>query len=326
MIHRREFIRRAGTAALALATGNLGRSDAAQISYSEFPGAVILSTWDFGREANKAAWEVLEKGGLPLDAVEEGIKVIEADPENHSVGVGGYPDRDGMVTLDASIMDHQYHVGSVTFLQHILHPISVARKVMEKTPHVMLSGEGALRFALEQGFSKQELLTEDAREAWEEWKKNSLYKPVINFENHDTIGLLVMDQTGRLSGGCSTSGLAYKMHGRVGDSPITGAGLYVDGQVGAAVATGLGELVMRSVGSFLTVELMRQGMHPREACRQTINRIVERFPEVNENQVAIIALRKDGETGGYAIHPGFTYASCRSGIHEIIVAQSFYIP
>lgn len=284
---------------------------------------VVISTWNFGIKANAEAWEYLIAGARAVEAVEQGIRVIEADPDNLSVGIGGLPDRDGYVTLDACIMDENGRAGSVTFLQEIMHPISVARMVMEKTPHVMLSGSGALQFALENGFTRQNLLTDKAKKAWEEWKKTSHYQPVINFENHDTVGLLALDQAGNLSGGCSTSGLAYKMHGRVGDSPIIGAGLYVDNEVGAAVATGLGELVMRTLSAFLAVEFMRNGATPGVACEKAIRRIAMKNPEYKDNQVGLIALDKSGGTGAFAIQPGFTYSLYSKSVNEAQISPSY---
>ncbi len=284
---------------------------------------IVISTWDFGITANKAAWKCLNDGKRALDAVEQGIMVIEADPDNLSVGIGGLPDRDGFVTLDACIMDENGRAGSVTFLEDIDHPISVARLVMEKTPHVMLSGDGALQFALENGFKRQKILTDKARKAWEEWKIKSQYKPVINIENHDTIGLLALDQNGDLSGGCSTSGLAFKMHGRVGDSPITGAGLFVDNQVGAAVATGLGELVMRNLSTFLVVELMRNGLTPQEACKEAILRIVSKNPDYKDYQVGLLALSKSGEIGAFSLQKGFRYAVHDQNLNEMVDVSSY---
>jgi len=269
---------------------------------------LVLSTWNHGILANEAAWTILKKGGYALDAVEAGVKVVEADPESMSVGYGGLPDRDGHVTLDACIMNEKGDAGSVSFLEHIQHPISVARKVMEETPHVMLSGKGALQFALEQGFEKKNLLTDKAKEAWENWKKESQYKPIINVENHDTIGMLALDKQGRISGSCTTSGLAFKMHGRVGDSPIIGAGLFVDGEVGGAVATGLGEMVLKTLGAFLIVELMRNGMSPQEACEAGIRRIIKQHPNRKDFQVGYLALNTQGEYGAYAVQKGFNFA------------------
>ena len=285
---------------------------------------IIISTWRHGLPANQVAGAILEKGGRSLDAVEAGVRVPEADPNIMTVGLGGYPDRDGYVTLDACIMDEKGNAGSVTFLQDIVHPVSVARKVMEDTPHVMLSGEGALQFALEKGFKKQNLLTDKAREAWEEWKKKSKYDPVINIENHDTISMLAIDAHGDLSGACTTSGAAFKMHGRVGDSPIIGAGLFCDNEVGGAASTGMGELVMKTVGSFLVVELMRNGMSPQQACEAAVHRIAEKIPGYEKFQIGYIAINKAGETGAYCIHPGFNYALWQEGQNTLTDARSLF--
>lgn len=284
---------------------------------------VVISTWGFGIQANAEAWKVLSPGGHSLDAVEAAARIIEADPENQSVGVGGLPDRDGRVTLDASVMTGDGRAGSVASLEYIVHPVSVARKVMENTPHVLLAGEGALQFALEQGFTKSELLTEASREAWLEWKKESKYKPVINIENHDTVGILALDAIGQMAGACSTSGLAYKMHGRVGDSPIIGAGLYVDNEAGAAVATGLGEYVLKTLASFLTVEIMRKGGSPSAACFEAISRIIKKYPEYHDFQVAIIAMDRSGNTGSFALHKGFSYAFTNAEENKLIESEYY---
>ena len=283
--------------------------------------AKIISTWNHGVPANNEAWRILENGGTSLDAVEGGVMVVEADPESMSVGYGGLPDRDGNVTLDACIMDHEGNAGAVCFLQHIKHPIAVARKVMEKTPHVMLAGDGALKFALEQGFPKEDLLTDAARKAWEEWMVKAEYKPTANWENHDTIGMIAIDKNGNLSGSCTTSGMAYKINGRVGDSPIIGAGLYVDNEVGAAVATGNGELMMKTLGSFLIVELMRQGMNPSEACIAAMDRIAKKY-EIKDMQVGYLAMDISGTVGAYALHPGFNYAETIKGETKLIDSPS----
>lgn len=270
---------------------------------------VVISTWEHGRAANTAAWSILSAGGNALEAVEAGVRVTEANPKGRTVGIGGRPDRDGIVTLDASIMNHLGNCGSVAALQDILHPITVARMVMEKTPHVMLVGEGARQFAVDQGLPTTNLLTEESKREWEEWlSENPDYRPPINVENHDTIGLLALDQQGNLAGACTTSGAAYKYHGRVGDSPIIGAGLYVDNEVGAATATGWGEAVIRACGSFLVVELMRQGHSPTEACRLAVDRVISKNPDWQDIQVGFIALDKYGRTGGYCIQPNFNYA------------------
>lgn len=303
MTSRRKFIKIS-----ALGTSLLSSSQL----FAQHPEAnkpIVLSTWNFGLAANAAAWKILSAGGRALDAVEAGAKVPEADPSETSVGYGGLPDRDGHVTLDACIMDEHANCGSVAFLEHIVHPISVARAVMEKTPHVMLVGKGALQFALANGFKKKKLLTTSSEKAWKEWAKKSEYKPVVNIENHDTIGIISLDAHGNLSGACTTSGMAFKMHGRVGDSPIIGAGLYVDNEIGAATSTGVGEEVIRIVGCHLVVELMRQGNTPEDACRMAVERILKRSPEKAKNiQVGFLALNKNGEYGAYCLQKGFTYA------------------
>lgn len=285
---------------------------------------IVIATWNV-HAATQGAWDKLKEGGSALDAVEAGCRVEEANPEGQSVGIGGLPDRDGRVTLDACIMNSQGDYGAVVYLQDIKHPISVARKVMEETPHVILAGSGAKQFALSTGFKAENLLTEASRKAWEDWKKNAKYKPVINIENHDTIGMLVMDAKGDIAGGCTTSGLAYKMAGRVGDSPIIGSGLFVDNEIGAATATGLGEEVLKTVGSFLIVELMRNGMSPQAACEEAIKRIVEKNPNHKDFQVGYIAMNKKGETGAHSIHPGF-WETTFSGDKNVNTESSSYLP
>jgi isoaspartyl peptidase/L-asparaginase-like protein (Ntn-hydrolase superfamily) len=310
---RRFLIHSLALSATTMVNPFSSRKISASVSRPLYTGGIVISTWDFGLQANEQAWKILASDGRSIDAIEQGIRVVEADPHNHSVGLGGFPDRDGHVTLDACIMDEEGRAGSVAFLESIVHPVSVARLVMEKTPHVMLTGKGALQFALANGFQETNLLTDEARKEWELWKKSSKYQPVINIENHDTIGMLSMDVRGNLSGGCSTSGLAYKMHGRVGDSPI----------IGAAVTTGLGEMVMRSLSSFLVVELMRQGLGPQEACQEAISRIIHKNKEYSDNQVGIIALTKSGSIGAFAIQDGFTYAVTSPDRHEIIGSDYF---
>ncbi|MEJ1222715.1 isoaspartyl peptidase/L-asparaginase family protein [Sediminicola sp. 1XM1-17] len=268
---------------------------------------IAICTWNFANATAKA-WEVLSAGGNSLDAVEQGVMVEEADVNNQTVGKGGRPDRDGHVTLDACIMDKDGNCGAVIYLQNITHAVSVARRVMEETPHVMLAGKGAEQFAYEKGFKKEDLLTDKSKAEWTTWKKTSQYKPVINIENHDTIGMLAIDKNGEISGACTTSGMAYKYGGRVGDSPIIGAGLFVDNEVGGATATGVGEEVVRTVGSFLIVELMRQGKTPQEACEEGVKRIMDKNKDRRDFQIGFIAINKKGETGSYCIHPGFSYS------------------
>lgn len=295
---------------------------------------LVLSTWNEGLAANAGAWQVLARGGRALDAVETGVRVTE-DSINCCVGLGANPDREGIVTLDACIMDEFSNCGSVAFLERIKHPISVARRVMEKTPHVMLVGSGAQAFAVAEGFplEKQEL-SEDARKRYEKWLEKSEYKPVINVENnqsmpaafnHDTIGMIAMDTNGNLSGSCTTSGMAFKMRGRVGDSPIIGAGLFVDNEVGAAVATGQGEDVIRICGSHTVVELMRQGLSPELACRRAVERIMKIKKEnAKQIQVAFIAINKHGAYGAFALQRGFTFAVRTNSVNRLIPAKSWY--
>jgi len=317
---RRHFLQLGGSIASALSLPSIIRAS------PKASKPVVISTWDFGKGANVEAWKVLSANGRALDAVEKGVQVPEGDPKETSVGLGGLPDRDGRVTLDACIMDEFANIGSVACLEHIVHPISVARKVMEKTPHVMLVGDGALQFALANGFKKEKLLTPESEKAWKEWLKKAEYKPVANIENHDTIGMIALDMKQNLSGACTTSGMAYKMHGRVGDSPIIGAGLYVDNEVGAATSTGVGEEVIRIVGSHLVVELMRQGNSPQQACELAVKRVVKNQPEKSkEIQVGFLALNKNGEYGAYALQKGFTYAVYSLDVpNQVFQSKSYY--
>lgn len=315
MANRRTFIKWSALSAALLSTRN---SIAKKISLPTGGNKpVVISTWRHGLDANHAAWEILSAGGRALDAVEKGVMNTEDDLGNTSVGLGGLPDRDGHVTLDACIMDEKGNCGSVCFLDHIKHPISVARLVMEKTPHVMLAGEGARQFALENGFKLEKFeRTPGADAAWKEWLKKSEYKPVANFENHDTIGMIALDSAGNLSGSCTTSGMGFKMHGRVGDSPIIGAALFVDNEVGAACATGTGEEVIRICGSHTIVEMMRAGHSPEEACRIAVERISKSPKNVKEMQIGFLALNKHGEYGSYALAKGFNYAVCSDEINN----------
>lgn len=329
---RRKFIQNASLTSLGVVAGataiacnnNKNSTEASSnkmaVTLSSFP--VVLATWDVQSSTSKA-WEVIEKGGSALDAIEQGCMLEEANAEGQSVGLGGLPDRDGNVTLDACIMNKEGDYGAVVCMQNIVHPISVARKVMEDTPHVILAGKGAEQFAVSEGFQRENLLTEASRKAWEEWKKTSEYKPIINIENHDTIGMLAIDKNGDISGGCTTSGLAYKMAGRVGDSPIIGSGLFIDNEIGGATATGLGEEVLKTVGSFLIVELMRQGRSPQQACEEAIGRIVQKSPDFKDFQVGYIALNKKGEVGAYCIHEHFSYTVFQDGKNTNIKAD-FY--
>ncbi|NNJ89911.1 MAG: N(4)-(beta-N-acetylglucosaminyl)-L-asparaginase [Eudoraea sp.] len=327
-MERRKFLKNSGLGGAALLGGTLmGACNEQKKEMGALPpnvnkGPIVIATWDVPN-ATARAFEVLEGNGTSLDAVEQGVMIEEADVGNQSVGKGGRPDRDGNVTLDACIMDKDSRCGAVLCLQNIVHAVSVARKVMEETPHVILAGAGAKQFALEMGFPEEDLLTEKSREEWLEWKKTSQYNPVINIENHDTIGMLAIDANGDIAGACTTSGMAYKMAGRVGDSPIIGAGLFVDNEVGGATATGMGEEVVRTVGSFLIVELMRQGKSPQEACEEGVRRIIAKKKNYQDIQIGFIAINKAGETGGYCIHPGFSYRQYSGEGHVNTPAKSY---
>lgn len=318
MSGRRKFIKKAAMGTIGL-TSVYGLAKGDEEKLKSEPGhlgligtkPLIISTWNHGLPANEVAWKYLIKGKPGLDAIEAGVRIPEGDPKVRSVGYGGYPDREGKVTLDACLMDYQSNCGSVSFLQNIKHPISVAKKVLEETPHVMLTGEGALQFAKSKGFVEENLLTEESNADWQKWLEESKYKPVINIENHDTISMLLIDEKGNIYGGCTTSGAAWKMHGRVGDSPIIGAGLFLDNEVGAAAATGLGEAVIRTAGSAMVVELMRQGKSPREACKEIVERIYDKHKnhkDLEYLQVGFIAINKNGEHAGYSLRSGFNYA------------------
>jgi N4-(beta-N-acetylglucosaminyl)-L-asparaginase len=304
---------------------------------------VVVSTWDSGITANNAGWTVLTRGGKALDAVEAAGRASEDEP-SCCVGLAAWPDRDGRVTLDASIMDGDGGCGAVSFLERIKHPVSVARKVMEKTPHVLLSGEGAQAFAVANGFPLEDgKLSPDAEKEWKKWLEKSQYKPVINIENrkvselknppanaggsdiappyrfedgsfnHDTMATAAIDPSGKMAAMVTTSGMAFKMRGRVGDSPIIGAGMFVDNEAGAAVSSGVGEEVIRVCGTHTVVEQMRLGRSPEEACREAVRRIVKRDPaKAKEMQVGFLALSKRGEVGAFAIAKGFTYAVTNS--------------
>lgn len=335
MFNRRQFLHLSGWSSLTLM---FYKASASVSTLKNNP--IVLSTWAPNRKANAAAWEVLRKGGRALDAVEKGVWIPEADPADQSVGYGGLPDREGKVTLDACIMDEAGNCGAVMALENILHPISVARMVMEKTPHVQLVGDGALQFALANGFQKQNLLTPESEKAWKAWMKKAKFDPKESIRildeqskkslpgqlsNHDTIGMLALDTSGNLSGACTTSGMAFKMPGRVGDSPIIGAGLFIDNEVGAATATGVGEEVVKICGSHTVVELMRQGYSPEMACRKAIERIVKKSrTKAKELQVGFIAVNKGGKYGGFALQKDFTYAVQTKGGSKIVAARSYY--
>ncbi|MBO0948945.1 isoaspartyl peptidase/L-asparaginase family protein [Fibrella forsythiae] len=345
MTSRRTFLRASALLLPPLLT-NRALAGSNQVLASK---PVVVSTWDSGVISNKAAWPVLHRGGRALDAVEAAGVAIENDI-NCCVGLGGNPDRDGFVTLDACIMDEKANCGSVAFLERIKHPVSVARKVMENSPHVMLVGSGAQQFALANGFTLESgTLSPDAEKTYREWLKKSEYKPVINIENqkpvrgtkghgpfapsffddgtpnHDTMGTIALDAAGNLSGMCTTSGMAFKLRGRLGDSPLIGAGLFVDGDIGAVTCSGQGEEVIRMAGSHTVVELMRQGLTPAEACKRAIERIVKRDPEKAKTfQVGFIALNKAGDVGAYAVQPGFSYTLTNAEQNGVLIKSLSY--
>ena len=307
---RRDFLR---SSALGLAVpSSLMNADTLKTNKNN---PVICSTWNFGLPANELAWKVLDNGGKAMDAAEAGARHAESDQENSSVGFGGLPDEKGNVTLDACVMDSTGNAGSVAFLQNIKHPVSVARKVMEETKHVMLVGEGARQFAVSNGFEEINLLTEESEKNWKKWLKER--REMTPHETHDTLSVLVQDKMGDLAGACTTSGWAYKMHGRVGDSPIIGAGLFVDNEIGCAAATGLGEEVIKTTGSFLVVELMRQGYDPTKACEEALNRVIKAHNGNPDFQIGYIALRKDGEIGSACLKWSFEYALARGGENKL---------
>ena len=334
MFTRRRFLQASGLSSLGLVFKNGFAADNA-VSVKNNP--LVISTWAPNVKANAEAWKILGTGGRALDAVEAGVQMPEADPNDQSVGYGGLPDRDGKVTLDACIMDEHANCGAVMFLESIMHPIKIARLVMEKTPHVQLAGEGALQFALANGYKIENLLTPESEKAWKEWLKTSKYDPMTipklleqknepgQINNHDTIGMIALDAAGNLSGACTTSGMAFKMRGRVGDSPIIGAGLFVDNEIGAATSTGVGEEVVRICGSHTVVELMRQGMSPELACKRTVERIIrKKGDQAKDLQVGFIAVNTKGDYGGYALQKGFTYAVQTKAGSKVFHSKSIY--
>lgn len=350
MINRRKFIRASALTGLATTLGSeiTGAGPGAGVKGKP----IVISTWGANVKANASAWEILGTGGRALDAVVQGVQVPEGDPNDSSVGYGGLPDRDGKVTLDSCVMDEQGNCGSVMAIEHIMHPVLVARMVMEKTPHVQLVGEGALSFALEMGFKKENLLTESAEKAWKEWLKRSQYDPMRTIKdlekktekdknedapnpvaqawpaadlNHDTIGMVALDTNGNLGGACTTSGMAFKMRGRVGDSPIIGAGLFVDNEVGAASATGLGEEVVKICGAHTIIEAMRRGLSPELACREAIRRIVKNNGEkAKDVQVGFLAINNKGQHGGFAVLKNFSYCVTTMEGTTVVQAKSWF--
>jgi N4-(beta-N-acetylglucosaminyl)-L-asparaginase len=338
MINRRKFIQLTGLSTALISTKGFSGT----VHNNNSP--LVISTWAPNMKANKAAWEILSKGGRALDAVEAGVMIPEADPADMSVGYGGLPDRDGKVTLDSCIMDENGNCGAVMAIENIMHPIKVARLVMEKTPHVQLVGEGALQFALSEGFKKENLLTPESEKIWKDWLKTSKYDPMtipkllekqkveqepypwpVAALNHDTIGMIAMDKDGNISGACTTSGMAFKMRGRVGDSPIIGAGLFVDNEIGAATSTGVGEEVVKICGAHTVVEMMRHGASPEEACKEAVRRIIKNNgTKAKDIQVGFLAVNKKGEYGGYSVMKNFSMAIRTNEMEKSIASKSWF--
>ncbi|MBE2226780.1 MAG: N(4)-(beta-N-acetylglucosaminyl)-L-asparaginase [Ignavibacteria bacterium] len=313
---------------------------------------LVISTWKHGMAANEKANEILNSGGSSLDAVEQGVRVAEDDPNVLSVGYGGLPDAEGRVTLDAAIMDWKARIGSVICVEHIKNPVSVARLILENTEHVSLAGEGAYNFAITNGFQPDILHTEGSIKKYIEWK-NGRYGRSQEFHtdeykvkktsglginddgNHDTIGMVAIDNDGHISASCTTSGTAWKLHGRVGDSPIIGAGLYVDGEVGGAASTGRGEECVRACGSFLVVEMMGRGMSPQEACEYAVKRVIKLNLLSHKNrdhdyQVGFVAVNVNGEFGAASVREGFEFALYAGGKNTLnkskyIIDEKFVI-
>lgn len=346
MIDRRKFLQLPLIAVPIYLAGNILGQNREKLSTLKVKFPVAVSTWDSGLTANAAAWPILEKQGRALDAVEAAGRASE-DEQSCCVGLGALPDRDGHVTLDACIMDEHANIGGVSFLERIKHPVSVARKVMETTPHVLLSGEGAQEFAVRNGFKLESSeLSPESEKAYKEWLKKSEYKPWMDPDfqkpavsqfapyffddgtpNHDTMATIAMDARNDLSGMVTTSGLAFKMRGRVGDSPIIGAGLFVDNEIGGAVSSGVGEEVIRICGTHTVIEQMRFGRSPEQACMEAVKRIVKRDPaKAKEIQVGFLALSKKGEIGAYSIAKGFTYSVTNSQYPKgrVFEAKSYF--
>jgi N4-(beta-N-acetylglucosaminyl)-L-asparaginase len=324
-ITRRNFVKAGVITSGGILTSQFSSSKLFGRFSADSPGPIVISTWDFGINANSKTFDLLQKNVNSLDSIEAGINVIENDPGINTVGYGGLPDEDGIVTLDASIMDWKGNAGSVAAIEGIKNPISVAKLVMQKTKHVMLVGDGAKKFALANGFKEENLLTEDSRKAWLEWKKefpHGAYR--VDSKNHDTIGLLAIDKSNNMSGGVSTSGLAFKIHGRVGDSPIIGAAMFVDNEVGGAVATGNGEFVMKTLGSFLIVEKMREGLSPQKACEFAIQRIYKNSRNEKDIQIGYLALNKNGERGAFSLYDGFNF-SLTTQNKNVVLKSNFLI-
>jgi N4-(beta-N-acetylglucosaminyl)-L-asparaginase len=298
-IDRRKFL--VTTTAATAATLAAGTPSPAP---AQSGGPVFLATWEWGTAANARAAQVLAAGGSLIDAVEKGINTAEDDPTVDSVGYGGLPNAQGEVELDAGIMNGTSHrAGSVCNLHKIKNPISVARLVMEKTRHTTMAGEGALQFAIEMGFQPMQLLTPHSLAEWLKWKNDPNHQTFwIDRDHHDTIGMIGVDGAGHVVAGCSTSGLAWKIPGRVADSPLVGCGYYADDAAGAASATGNGDVMANYCTSIFIVQRMAQGAHPQEACNEAMRFMAKTAPNLHDDMYCVIAINPSGETGAASMN------------------------
>ena len=323
IVSRRDFMK-----SVAVAGAVAASSSASDASGDARLQPVFLSTWPFGQAANEQAAKVFHSGGSLLDAVEKGINVVEDDPKVMFVGYGGLPNEDGVVELDAGIMDGTRHrAGSICNLHHIKNPISVARLVMERTRHTTMAGEGAFLFALKMGFHAEQLLTPASLERWLKWKATPNHLTYwITPENHDTIGMVATDGNGHIVAGCSTSGLAWKIPGRVADSPLVGCGYFADDSAGGASATGDGDLMTNYCTSISIVRMMERGASPQEACNDLLLQMVKSDPKNKESQSAVIAMNQHGEVGAASMNSGFhlRYALWQNGQSQLVDSAVLY--
>jgi len=344
-LSRRDFVQ-AAAASAALGLGAAARAVAQNTPATPTDAAatrpLVLASGN-GLSACEKAMQLIQAGADPVDAVVAGVSIVEDDPNDHSVGYGGLPNEEGVVQLDACVMHGPTHkAGAVACIERIRNPSKVALLVMRRTDHVLLVGDGARRFAVAHGFSEENLLTDKAREEWLKWKEglsadddwlrpgesdaDSPMRGAADPPNRrpewtwGTINCLALNAAGDLGGCTTTSGLSYKIPGRVGDSPIIGAGLFVDNEVGAAGSTGRGEANLQNLTSFLTVELMRQGRNPQEACLEALRRVAAKTEKRLRNQkgepafdLQMYALRKDGLHGGAALRGRQRIAVCDAG-------------
>ncbi len=321
-INRRTFVKAVAGAAALVATE-------AQATPSPEQGPVFLSTWAHGKPANERAAEAFRAGGSLLGAVEKGINAVEDDPNVTSVGYGGLPNAEGEVELDASIMDGTRHrAGAVCGLHKIRNPISVARLVIEKTRHTTMAGEGAFRFAVRMGFHAEQLLTPESLKRWLEWKADPKRATFWQdpTENHDTIGMVATDGKGHVVAGCSTSGLAWKIPGRVGDSPLVGCGTYADDRYGAATATGDGDLMTNYCTSVSIVQTMARGASPQEACADLLEHMAKTDPKNRSGEICVLAISPRGEIGAAAMNKVYRlkYAVWRAGESQLLKSEALF--